>query len=219
MKHRRTTRHHPCLVCLGLLLLFVASPVGAAAPGVMTYTGTLLDSQGKPVTGLTTLTFRLYGQPSGGTAVWEDVLSVSPDSSGWFAAQLGATLGQPLTPALFRAPLWLGIQVASDGQEMSPRLALTAAPYAFSVDYANLVGVPASFPATWSDVSGKPATFPVDATAVQQRVSGTCGTNQCVQAIHQDGTVACGVSGTVTNVSTTGTGNPISVNNGSTSPS
>ena len=235
---------------LGLAVL-VATAAGAATPGVITYSGTLLDSNGVAATASTTITFRLYAQPSGGSPAWEDMVAITPDSAGWFAAQIGAATGNPLNPILFRQPLWLGLQVATDAQEMTPRVALTPAPYALSVDYGNVVGLPSSFPSTWGDIGGKPATFPaawadvtgkpavfpsdwasvaskpstfpVDATAVQSRLTGTCPTSQYMRLVNQDGSVVCGTDansgGTVTSVSATGTGNPISVTNGTTTPS
>lgn len=175
---------------------------------------------------------------------------MSPDATGWFSAILGASVSNPVDPADFRQPMWLGIQVASDAAEMVPRVALTPAPYALSVDYANVLGLPGSFPSSWTDVSnkptsfpamwaditgkpsifssdwtsvsGKPSAFPVDPSVVQSRVSGSCAANQYVRIVNQNGTVVCGSDansgGTVTDVSVAGTGNPISVTSGTTTP-
>jgi len=150
---------------------------GTAQAGVLTYSGYLQDASGEPVTTATTITFRFYPGAAGGTAVWEDAVTVAPSSDGWFSAVLGGSVGNPLDAADFGQPLWLGLQVATDAQEMSPRTRIGTAPYALTVD--------------WAGVTGKPGAFPVDPAAVQSRVTGTCTVGSFVTAVNQDGTVVC----------------------------
>lgn len=58
------------LGCLALSVLIASSAV-AAGPRALTYGGTLLDSQGHPVTTATTIVFRLYSQSTGGAIAWK----------------------------------------------------------------------------------------------------------------------------------------------------
>lgn len=149
----------------------------AAQASVLTYAGYLQNASGQPITSATTITFRFYSSAAGGTAVWEDAVTVVPNADGWFSAVLGGSVGNALDAADFGQPLWLALQVASDAQEMSPRTQLGTAPYALTVD--------------WTGVAGKPATFPVDPATVQSRVSGTCAAGKFVTGVNQDGTVVC----------------------------
>jgi hypothetical protein len=177
---------------LVLTSLLAASAASAASPR-LTYSGTLQDAGGKPVITASALQFRFYAQESGGAAVWEDAVLVTPDASGWFSAVLGANTLNPILASDFAGPLWLGIQVSTDTAEMSPRMQVTSTPSAIlaaSVD--------------WAGVTNRPATFAVDPAAVQTRVAGTCPAGQYLQGVKQDGSVACGVDansgGTITGV-------------------
>jgi hypothetical protein len=226
--------------CVSVLLacaLLVAAPharaTSMAPEPLLTYSAYLRDAAARPVTGLTTVTFRLYAAPTGAVALWEESITVAPGQDGWFSAILGATV--PLATELFAAPLWLALHVSGDATEMSPRTRLTPAPYAVAADWTGIQNKPASFPTswaevadrpssfptTWGDVSGKPLSFPVDAAAVQTRISGTCPAGQYIRAVAQDGTVTCGTDadtnsgGTVTSVSAAA---PLSVLNGTTTP-
>lgn len=82
--------------------------------------GKLTDSGGAPLSGIQTVTFKLYDAASGGAMVWTSgVLSVTPASGGLFNVPL-----QDGTPSLdsvsFDKTYYLGITVGAD-PEMTPR--------------------------------------------------------------------------------------------------
>lgn len=112
-----------------LALLSVSSLAHAQVPRLISYQGTL-SSGGNPVPdGSYAITFRLYDAATGGAALYTEAQPAVPVLGGGLSVILGA--GTPLTLA-FDAPYWVGMQVGSD-PEMSPRVALTAAPYALSL--------------------------------------------------------------------------------------
>jgi hypothetical protein len=85
------------------------------------YQGHLTDSAGEPINGTLPMTFKLYRDPSGGTAVWTEQRSggnAVPVSDGLFSVSLGSVT--PVDLSLFGEPLWLGISVNGDA-EMTPR--------------------------------------------------------------------------------------------------
>ncbi|MGC9357806.1 MAG: hypothetical protein ACP5GX_08065 [Anaerolineae bacterium] len=93
----------------------------------ISYQGRLLDSSGNPVDGVRTIDFRLYTEPSGGTPLWSQSKGVTVED-GLFNANLS------VDPAHFDGrPLWLGVQVVGDAQEMAPRQPLLPVPYALSL--------------------------------------------------------------------------------------
>ncbi len=120
-----------------IFLLFVAGlyTVGARAviPDNISYQGYLTDSTGSPIDTSVNVTFSLYNVAAGGVALWSDTQVVSA-SNGLFSVQLGNG-GNPFPAGVFGEPLWLGIDIASDG-EMSPRRPLTSAGYAHVADDA-----------------------------------------------------------------------------------
>ncbi len=123
MKHARVL----FLGCLALALLW-SSWAGAQAPTTMAYQGRLLAATGAPVTAATSVAFRIYAAASGGTALWTETRSVTPDANGVFTIDLGATT--PLTTTIFDGTVrYLGLQAGADA-EMTPRQALSAVPYA-----------------------------------------------------------------------------------------
>jgi hypothetical protein len=85
------------------------------------YQGQLYDADGNPVDGKVDMIARLYREPVGGDAVWEEVrtgANAVPVTNGLFHIQLGNV--ESLDPALLDQPLWLGISVDGD-EEMTPR--------------------------------------------------------------------------------------------------
>ncbi len=95
-------------------------------PKTVSYMGYLTDAAGDVVAdGDHEITFSLYEQSTGGTGVWETTRTVTT-SKGLFSVVLGAT--ESLDSVPFDRPYYLGISIGV-GDELSPRIALVAAPY------------------------------------------------------------------------------------------
>jgi hypothetical protein len=126
----------------------------AQVPRTMNFQGYLTDNLGDPLDGTYNIGFSLYDVPSGGIALWSEAQSVTV-TQGTYNVVLGD--GNPLNPADFAWPLWLGVTVESD-PEMTPRLPLTSAGYVFNSD--NLDGLDsldfagASHSHPFSEISG-----------------------------------------------------------------
>jgi len=104
------------------------SPEAIAIPQMLSYQGKLTDTLGQPVpTGNYALTFRLYTQPTGGSAIWTEAQTIMV-KNGLFTALLGAVT--PVASVPDSGALYLGLQVAAD-PELSPRLRIASAAYAY----------------------------------------------------------------------------------------
>lgn len=115
---------------LALVALVLALPTMGSAqiPKTLSYQGVLTQANGTPVPdGNVTLTFRLYGGPTGGSPLWEETQTVAVQK-GVFTALLGAVNALSLP---FDKPYHLGLSVAG-GDELTPRTGLTSSPYAFT---------------------------------------------------------------------------------------
>lgn len=136
-----------------LALVFIALPA-QAVPNTLNYQGQLTIPSGRPVNATVGITFNLYAAATGGVALWSETQNVAV-SYGLYSVTLGKTV--PLVPGWFDAPLYLGITVASDA-EMTPRIALSSAPYALKANDADTAGgLPAAQLRTgipWVDVTG-----------------------------------------------------------------
>ena len=107
----------------GFLSLMLASVLSAGVPKVISYQGQLSNSSGSPVDGTVTITFSLYKDVSGGTAIWSEIQTISV-SNGLLNVQLGSV--NPLIETLFDSdPVYLGIKVGAD-PEMIPKQKMTA---------------------------------------------------------------------------------------------
>jgi hypothetical protein len=119
--------HRPAAVVLALL----ASAAVCGATDVARVLNLVVAprdaASGMPTTGPVTLTLSLYDAPTGGTLLWSETKSV-PVTRGIATVTLGDTV--PLSPAglTFNQAYWLGVKVNAD-PEMTPRIALTPAPY------------------------------------------------------------------------------------------
>jgi|GEM_PF-4626122 len=117
------------------MLLFVGVSVVEGVPTKMSYQGKLTDASGVPLNGTYSMTFRVYGVSSGGTALWSEVYDNANKVSvvnGHFSVELGSISG--LNSTVFSGgSRYLGIQVENDS-EMSPRVSLLSVPYAYEAE-------------------------------------------------------------------------------------
>ena len=126
-----------------LILLLSHSLAFAVLPTTLNYQGHLTDSGGVPIDGSVSVNFQIYDVSAGGFSLWADTYSVTVNQ-GVFSVELGAA-PNPIPTGLFEIPLWIGITVAPDTDEMIPRRPITAAGYSFKAGDANtLEGISAS---------------------------------------------------------------------------
>jgi len=59
-----------------------ASTANTAVPGLINYSGVLRDINGKPLTGITGVTFLLYKDEQGGSPIWIETQNITPDKNG-----------------------------------------------------------------------------------------------------------------------------------------
>ena len=124
-------------VIFGLALascLFFLMPASALADPnpQINYQGKLTDNTGVAVAdGDYDMEFKLYDAATGGTTLWTETLTTTNQvtvTNGLFSVMLGST--SPLTSVNFNQTVYLGVNVASDG-EMAPRKVLGTVPAAF----------------------------------------------------------------------------------------
>lgn len=123
------------LILTGLngYIAFAAPAFSPYVPSVVGFEGRLADAAGQPVAdGNYTITFSLYSEVTGGTALWSETQSVAV-MGGLYSVQLGSVT--PLAPNQFEGNRWLGVTIAGDS-EMAPRIFVSAVPYAFSARQA-----------------------------------------------------------------------------------
>jgi hypothetical protein len=113
-----------------------ATTYGAEAitiPQMLSYQGKLTDTLGQPVpNGNYALTFRLYNAPTGGSAIWSEAQTIMA-KNGLFSVLLGSVTPIGSVPAA--GALYLGMTVAG-GTELTPRLRIASAAYAFLTERA-----------------------------------------------------------------------------------
>jgi hypothetical protein len=90
--------------------------------------GRLTNAAGIPLNGSYDMTFRLYSVPSGGTALCSDTNSNVMVANGLFSTEIWGNCANDI----YGLQLYLGIEVETDG-EMTPRQAIYAVPYAWSL--------------------------------------------------------------------------------------
>ncbi len=124
-----------------LAVAFVArltvGPVTAGVPLLISNQGRLTDDSGVALNGSFQLTFSIYENPMGGTALWTEIHDDVSVAGGLYGVLLGAVT--PLTPEIFDSPnTFLGVTI-NGGAELLPRRQIVATAYALrsgSVDGA-----------------------------------------------------------------------------------
>ena len=206
---------------LALLIAAASFPIlaqqsttaNAVVPNLVNFSGTLTDVSGKPLTGVSGVTFYLYQDQQGGAPLWTETQNVQPDTMGHYSVMLGLTTSQGLSPDLFASgqARWLGVQ--AQGQEEQPRVMLLSVPYAMkAVDAQTIGGLPPSAfvlaaPATANAaraMGGSTAASVTPATSSDVTTTGgtvdkipmfTTATNIQNSILSQSGTTAINVGG------------------------
>jgi trimeric autotransporter adhesin len=135
----------------------VAAPV--SVPRLVQFNGTLKDAAARPVVGAASVTFAIYAEQDGGTALWSETQNVIADASGHFNALLGGATAAGIPAELFGtgSSRWLGVTVAR--QPEMPRVLLASVPYALKAgDAETLGGLPASAYVTNESLAARGAT-------------------------------------------------------------
>ncbi len=123
----------------------LAASASTAVPALVPFSGLITEPDGKPLSGETDITFLIFKDQTGGEPLFAESQEVTPDSSGHYRIQLGATLANGLPADLFSTgeARWLEVQAA--GQAPQPRALVASVPYALkAADSATLGGLPAS---------------------------------------------------------------------------
>ena len=134
-----------CCSLFGQAQQTVATSTNVVVPTLVSFSGVLTGSNGRPLTAITGVTFSLYAEQQGGAPLWLETQNVQVDKTGHYSVQLGSTTSQGLPASLFAAgeARWLGIQ--PQGQEEQPRVLLMSVPYALkALDAETIGGKPAS---------------------------------------------------------------------------
>ncbi len=142
-------------LCSGVLLFLIVliSTFGyinigkaATSPNIITYQGKLL-SGGVAVTTTQDITYVLYNDPTGGTALYSAAGTTSSPSAvsttvsdGFFTIDLGDTGTNSIDPSIFKNNSAVYLKVMVGSEALSPRKRITASPFAINSKYLDGVG-------------------------------------------------------------------------------
>ncbi|MFH1690880.1 MAG: hypothetical protein ABIE42_11715 [Candidatus Eisenbacteria bacterium] len=131
-------------------LTLLAGTALGQVPTKMNYQVMLTDDFDEPLANQTvTLFFTLHTEPTGGTLLWSESHSDTTNSIGVVSVTLGET--SPLVPYHVQTPTWM--QVAVNGQTLSPRRELVSSPYALHASDSDELGaLPADYYALKEDL-------------------------------------------------------------------
>ena len=132
MNHKTFTK---LLKVLGVLLLVSIvcnlTSLHGEVPKLINFEGKLTDSEGNAISGLKSITFRIYDSDTAATSIWSETRDVTLDK-GFYNVLLGSA--EPFSPSMkFDTTYWLGVQLSGDS-EMAPRYQIGAVPYAINAD-------------------------------------------------------------------------------------
>lgn len=122
-----------------------ADTASTTVPRLIRYSGTALDLDGKPLTGVVGITFSLYADQTGGTSLFLETQNVQADANGHYSVLLGSTKPDGLPADIFNSEQarWIGVQI--EQQTEQARALLVSAPYALKAgDSETLGGLPVS---------------------------------------------------------------------------
>ncbi|MFB3924265.1 MAG: tail fiber domain-containing protein [Terriglobia bacterium] len=113
----------------------------APVPRLIQFNGVVRDRNGEPIGNVAVrLTFSVYEEPQGGTALWNEAQVIQLDEQGRYTVLLGATANTGVPVELFPAgkARWLGVQV--ENRDEDPRVLMVSVPYALKAEDAAKLG-------------------------------------------------------------------------------
>jgi hypothetical protein len=155
----------------------------SAVPQIIQFSGIVKDGAAAVPSGTVSITFTLYENEQGGTALWSETDNVQVDAQGHYTALLGSTSPEGLPVNLFTTVQahWLAVQPLLEGYSEQPRVLLVSAPYALKAGDAETIG---GFPA-----SAFVKVLPTDASADSSTGgSGSLAVNTLSGALNGKGT-------------------------------
>ena len=126
----------PLILCLLCSLAVSQTTPSTSVPTMVRFNGAVQKTQSQTIG----ITFALYRDQQGGSALWVETQSVVLDATGHYNVQLGSTSASGLPKDLFTSgdARWLGVQ--AEGQREQPRILLLSVPYALKAADAETVG-------------------------------------------------------------------------------
>ncbi len=117
-----------------------SAPTDATVPSLISFSGTLTNLDGEPLTGTVGVTFYLYKDEQSSAPLWLETQNVEADRAGHYTVMLGSTRRAGLPADIFVAgqARWLSVQ--PQGQRELPRVMLLSVPYALKAADAQTVG-------------------------------------------------------------------------------
>jgi hypothetical protein len=145
---------------LAAVVAVVVPMCASAAPNVLTHQGRLTDILGVPVDAPTELDIFLYRADSGGSALWTDEFTLTPEA-GFYSVTLGQDVANPIADSVFDGSIYLSVSI-DNGAESSRQLLA-------SVPFAARAGVADSLSA-----AGLAQVLAASSTCSGQLVNGVC---------------------------------------------
>ena len=110
-----------------ILTAQTATTTASSLPRLVRFGGVAKDLNGNPLTGVVGITFALYGEQTGGAALWIETQNVTADSTGHYVALLGSTKPDGLPTELFTSveARWVGVQVSGQPEQTRVLLVLS----------------------------------------------------------------------------------------------
>lgn len=117
------------LVLVVLLVCILSTFAFASVPPMINYQGKLMQPSGVPVPDNTySMTFAIYSQPTGETALWSETNTSVQVKGGLFSVLLGSVNNLP-SNIFDNERRWFGVTIGTD-PEMAPRQRIASVPYA-----------------------------------------------------------------------------------------
>jgi len=119
-----------------------SAATASSVPHLIQFSGTVKDAAATVPAGTVSITFTLYENEQGGTALWSETQNVQVDAQGHYTALLGSASPEGLPSNLFTTVQahWLAVQPLLPDFAEQPRVLLVSAPYALKAGDAETIG-------------------------------------------------------------------------------